>query len=64
MKIIQEEQYEYEKFMLELANKSHEINQDFNRLSEENKCRVKCELMNVIAARGLNGVLEYINMNR
>ena len=52
MKSIQEEQYEYGKFMLELAQKSQEIQQDYNKLSDENKCRVKNELEKILAARG------------
>ena len=61
MKSIQEEQYEYGKFMLELAQKSQEIQQDYNKLSDENKCRVKNELERILSARGLAGFLEHIN---
>lgn len=45
MKLIQEEKYEYEKFMFELAHKARVIN----------------ELEKVLAARGLAGVMEHIN---
>ncbi len=60
MKSIQEEQYEYDKFMLELAHKAQEVQQDYNKLSDENKCRVKNELEKTLAVRGLAGVLQHI----
>ena len=60
MNNIQEEQYEYEKFMIALAHKSHEIKQDFDKLSAENKYKVKCGLKNALATGGLSGVLKFI----
>ena len=60
MKNIQEEQQEYEKFMFELTHKVQEIQQDFNKLSENNKNKVLIEVDKVFAAKGLVGVLNYI----
>lgn len=62
MNNIQEEQYEYEKFMLALAHKLQEINQDFAKLSIENKYKVEGELKNALDIGGLAGVLKHINM--
>lgn len=61
MKLIQEEKYEYEKFMFELAHKAREAQKDFDKLSEANKARVINELEKVLAARGLAGIMEHIN---
>ena len=44
MKLMQEEQYEYNKFMSELFRKGQEIQRDFNNLSPENQKRVYSEL--------------------
>ena len=60
MKNIQEEQQEYEKFMFELTHKVQEIQQDFNKLSENNKNKVLTEVDKVFVAKGLVGVLNYI----
>lgn len=64
MNLIQQEQYEYDKFMLKLTNKSREIQEDFDKLSQNNKYRVKNELEKVLAVRGLTGVMEHINMQK
>lgn len=61
MKLIQDEQIEYEKFMIELAHKAQETQKDFDKLSEANKSRVLNELEKVFTARGLAGVMEHIN---
>ena len=61
MKSIQEEKFEYEKFMFELAHKARETQKDFDKLSEANKARVINELEKVLATRGLAGVMEHIN---
>ena len=61
MKSIQEEKFEYEKFMFELAHKAQEAQKGFDRLSDANKARVINELEKVLAARGLAGVMEHIN---
>ena len=44
MKLMQEEQYEYNKFMSELFRKGQEIQRDFDNLSPENQKRVYSEL--------------------
>lgn len=61
MKSIQEEKFEYEKFMFELAHKAQEAQKDFDKLSDANKARVMNELEKVLAVRGLAGVMEHIN---
>ena len=61
MNSIQEEKFEYEKFMFELAHKAQEAQKDFDKLSEANKARVMNELEKVLTARGLAGVMEHIN---
>ncbi len=60
MKSIQEE-YEYEKFIIELAHKVQEIQRDFNNLSNENKNRVENEVMRALMLNGVVGVSEYFN---
>lgn len=64
MKNFQKEQYEYEKFMFELAKKSHEMTREFNKLSKENKYRVECEIKNIFAVNGFANALEHITKQR
>ncbi len=64
MKSIQEEQSEYNDFMVKLGQKAQEVQKDFDKLSDENKLRVKNELGKTVATRGLAGVLECIIMKR
>ena len=59
MKTNQETQNEYNKFMIEFMHKIQEIKQDFNKLSDENKCRVKNELEEMVGVRGLTTILEH-----
>ena len=61
MKANYEEQYEYKKFMSELAHKAQEVQQDFNKLSEANKAKVLSELEKVLAMRSITDVLRHIN---
>ena len=60
MKSIQEENYEFEKFMIESTHKAKEIQRDFNRLSDYNKNRVIGEVDKIFAAKGLVGVWKYL----
>ena len=46
--------------MFELTHKVQEIQQDFNKLSENNKNKVLTEMDKVFVAKGLVGVLNYI----
>ncbi|MDE5830172.1 MAG: hypothetical protein K2H53_00200 [Clostridia bacterium] len=64
MKSIQEEQYEYDNFIVKLANKSREIQEDFDKLSQNNKHRVENELRKILAARGLAGFFEHVNRQK
>ncbi len=61
MKSIQEEKYEYDKFVIELVHKVQEIQQDFNKLSNENKIRFENDVTRAITAKGIVGVSEYFN---
>ena len=61
MKSIQEGQYEYDKFVIELAHKVQEIQQDFNNLSDENKVRLENDVMRAFMLKGIVGVSEYFN---
>lgn len=62
--MIQEEQREYEMFIVKLADKSLEVKEDFDKLSQNNKHRVINELEKMLALRGLSGVLEHIIMQK
>ncbi|MBQ7863117.1 MAG: hypothetical protein IJ353_01485 [Lachnospiraceae bacterium] len=64
MNSVQEEQHEYEKFMIKLAHKAQEVQKDFNVLSETNQSRVLSEVNNMLNARGLVGVLKHIISQR
>ena len=59
MKSIQEENYEYEKFVIELAHKVQEIQQDFNKLSDEDKFRFENDVTRAFRLKGVVGVSEY-----
>ncbi len=61
MNSIQEERYEYDKFVIELAYKVQEIQQDFNKLSDENKIRFENDVMGAFMLKGVAGVSEYFN---
>lgn len=64
MKSIQEEKYEYDKFMIEFAHKIQEVQQDFNKLSDENKVRIENNIKRAIRVKGIVGVSEYLNQWR
>lgn len=61
MKSIQEEKYEYDKFVIGLAHKVQEIQQDFNKLSDENKNRLKNDVVRAFMLKGIEGVSDYFN---
>ena len=61
MKSIQEENIEYDKFVIGLAHKVQKIQQDFNKLSDENKIRFENDVTRAITAKGIVGVSEYFN---
>lgn len=64
MKTIQEEKYEYDKFVIELSHKLHDIQQDFDKLSDENKIRFENTVSRVLLTKGILGVLDYLNQWR
>lgn len=49
---------------MELVNKSQEIQEDFDKLSQDNKYRVEIVLQKILATRGLAGVFEHINRQK
>lgn len=61
MKSVQEEQYEYDKFVIEVANKIQELKNDYNKLSDENKIKFDKNVVNAFELKGFVGILEYIN---
>lgn len=61
MKLMQEEQYEYNKFMSELFRKGQEIQRDFNNLSPENQKRVYSELGKYVQVESVIAFLQHIN---
>lgn len=61
MKSMQEEQYEYNKFMSELFRKVQEIQRDFNNLSPENQKRVYSELGKYVQVESVIAFLQHIN---
>ncbi len=61
MKSIQEEQYEYNKFMSELFRKGQEIQRDLNNLSPQNKRRVYDELGKYVQVESVIAFLQHIN---
>lgn len=64
MKTAQEKQYEYDKFMFEFFHKIEDIQRDYNKLSSENKYRVKNELEKTVGVYGLTDILKHKNMLR
>ena len=61
MKLMQEEQYEYNKFMSELFRKGQEIQRDFNNLSPENQKGVYSELGKYVQIESVITFLQHIN---
>jgi len=67
MKSIQEENIEYDKFVIGLAHKVQKIQQDFNKLSDENKIRFENDVTRAITAKGIVGcfrVLQSMEIRR
>jgi hypothetical protein len=61
MKSMQEEQYEYNKFMSELFRKAEEVQRDFNNLSPENQRKVYDEVGKYIKLDSLFAFFQRIN---
>lgn len=64
MKLEQEERNEYEKFMIGLAHKVQEMQQDFDKLSIENKIRLENDIKKALMLKGMMGISEYFNQWR
>lgn len=60
MKSIQEENIEYDKFVIGFAQKFQEMQRDYNNLSVENKIRFEKDIMDSFWMRGMMGVAEYL----
>ena len=60
MKSIQEEQYEYNKFMSELFRNVEEVQRDFNNLSLENQKKVYTELGKYVQVERVIAFLQHI----
>jgi hypothetical protein len=56
-----QEKCEYDKFVIEFAHKVHEIQQDFNNLSDENKIKFQNDVMRAFMIKGIEGVSEYFS---
>ena len=61
IKSMQEEQYEYNKFMSELFRKVQETQRDFNNLSPKNQKRVYSELGKYVQVESVIAFLQNIN---
>ena len=60
MKSIQEENIEYDKFVIGFAQKFQEMQRDYNNLSDENKIKFEKDIMTAFLKRGMLGVTEYL----
>ena len=60
MNSIQEEKYEYDKFVIGFAQKFQEMQHDYNNLSTENKIKFEKDIMTAFLMRGMMGVTEYL----
>ena len=60
MKLIQEENMEYDKFVIRFAQKFQEMQRDYNNLSAENKIKFERDIMVAFWTRGMMGVTEYL----
>ena len=60
MKSIQEENIEYDRFIIGFAQKFQEMQRDYNNLSVENKIRFEKDIMDSFLMRGMMGVTEYL----
>lgn len=60
MKSIQEENMEYDKFVIGFAQKFQEMQRDYNNLSAENKIKFEKDIMAAFWTRGMMGVTEYL----
>lgn len=60
MKSMQEENIEFDKFVIGFAQKFQEIQRDYNNLSAENKIKFEKEIMTAFWVRGMIGVTEYL----
>ncbi len=61
MKLIKGEQAEYNEFMAEVSHKVHEMRKDFDKLSDNNKARVKSDILKIAFAQGTAGLLKYLD---
>ena len=60
MNSIQEEKYEYDKFVIGFVQKFEEMQRDYNALSTENKIKFEKDITTAFLMRGMMGVTEYL----
>ena len=62
-----QEKCEYDKFVIEFAHKVHEIQQDFNNLSDDNKIKFQNDVMRAFMIKGIEEcfkILQSMEMKR
>ena len=60
MKSIEEDNIEYDKFVIGFAQKFQEMQRDYNNLSVENKIKFEKDIMTAFLMRGMIGVTDYL----
>ena len=55
------ENCEFNEFVTKFINSIQEINDDFNKLSDNNKKRFENFVTNIINAYGINGLINYFS---
>ena len=58
-----DEQYEYIKFMNDVLKNACEMQEKFNRLSDNNKIRVRDDLVKTCGLDGVMGLMSYLNQH-
>lgn len=53
---------EYNEFMAKLCHKAHEVNQDYQKLSSENKKRVDVTVENLVRAHTVMESINYFSL--
>lgn len=55
------EEKEYNEFMTKVIQKARETQNDFNKLSDNNKLKVKTAINQIIQVQGFSGLMNYLN---
>lgn len=56
-----DENNEYNEFWVKFAKNAREVMQEYNKLSPANKQQVYMDAWNILVARGIVGLREYLN---